>query len=60
MHGLERLDIVRHLATPAHVKARRGNSGTSNPSAAGRKQDGFNPPFPAVQGLPRDSDTVLE
>jgi hypothetical protein len=60
MHGLERLDIVRHLATPAHVKTRRGNSVTKKPSAAGHKQSGLSPPFPAVQGLPCDSDTCSE
>lgn len=40
--GLERLDIVRHLVTPAHVKV----------SPCGEiQQDRLNLPFPAVQGF---------
>lgn len=45
-YGLERLDIVRHLATPAHVKTRNGH-----PPASGLHQDGLHPSFPAVQGI---------
>lgn len=40
--GLERLDIVRHLVTPAHVKV----------SPCGEiQQDRLDLPFPAVQGF---------
>ncbi len=52
--GLERLDQVRHLATPALVK-------TSPAEAVLAHQDGLDPPFPAVQGyaLPKESKRVL-
>ena len=51
--GLERLDQVRHLATPALVK-------TSPAEAVLAHQDGLDPPFPAVQGyaLPKESNVV--
>ena len=51
--GLERLDQVRHLATPALVK-------TSPAEAVLAHQDGLDPPFPAVQGyaLPKESKSI--
>lgn len=36
--GLERLDIVRHSVTPAHVKTRRGHETMPLPSATGQAQ----------------------
>ena len=46
--GLERLDIVRHSVTPAHVKTRR----VHNSCSLWVHQGELNPPFPAVQGTP--------
>ncbi|OXS27750.1 MAG: hypothetical protein BCS36_13120 [Desulfovibrio sp. MES5] len=45
--GLERLDIVRHLVTPAHVKTCRVRF---EPFQV--QQGRLNLPFPAVQGIP--------
>ena len=46
--GLERLDIVRHSVTPAHVKTRCNRAIRSHWVHQGE----LNPPFPAVQGTP--------